>query len=96
MVLRRQMDDIAARERASPEGDALRVDAIERARERDGCAPILHLLRRRDDLARATCALAEEAVVEREHRQPGVNERDCVGHHELLGAGEPVAHDDAR
>jgi hypothetical protein len=83
-----------------PEGrHAGRIDAGQRAGERDRCAPVLELAGGLEPVGLAT-AVAESAVVEEERGDPGGREalregaepiaprpRQPVGHHDHRGAG---------
>ena len=71
--------DVAARERAAPQRDALWVDAGHAARKFDGRGPVRELLRNGDELARLAVAGAEVPVVEQQHMKAGFGETQRIG-----------------
>src|SRR5205085_6234273 len=70
----RDLEDVASRKRGAPADDAFRADAVERARESDGRAPIVALALDVDEKARLAARVTEAAVVEHERREAGRSE----------------------
>src|SRR3954454_7802674 len=95
-IVRRDIDDVAARPGGSPEHDALRIDPVEAARELHRRPVVLAMTGRVAELAWLAGRVAEAPVVEEQHVEPRrgevLREREQGG---IASAADPMGHDDA-
>ena len=96
-VLGGDVDHVTAGERGAPDGDPVRIHALQAACEGDGAMPVAVLPTDVDELTRLAVAAAQVAIVEGQCRVPCRAEALGVGvKPPLLQHSDPVPQDDAR